>query len=67
MMKMKSNGTNSEIYERERERERESILCRRQDGGLAMVDLEHSVSETRWWPCNGRSRMKSEELKVELT
>ena len=52
MMKMKSNGTNSEIYERERERERER---------------EHSVSETRWWPCNGRSRMKSEELKVELT
>ena len=26
--------------ERERERERESILCWRQDGGLATVDLE---------------------------
>ena len=52
MMKMKSNGTNLEIYERERERERER---------------ENFVSETRWWPYNGRSRMKSEELKVELT
>ena len=53
---MKSNGTNTEIYEikskGERERERER---------------EHSVSETRWWPCDGRSRVKSEELKVELT
>ena len=41
-----------ERLERERERERER---------------EQSVLETRWWPCNGRSRVKSEELKVELT